>query len=470
MNRSAALEFTRQDRIVKLVACVCVLTSPWWVYNLCFPFAEDFGIDNQPLAFLPILAIVATLQAGLIQWKSRGNRFLAEVMLVSFVLKLAAVSLFHYIIGPFYNGEADMIGYFTHAQAIIAKFELTGTWTILHPITNTNFIIMVTSWLMFVFGDTFQGLMIIFASISFWGQYLFYRAYCIAFPGGQHQRAMLFMFFLPSIVFWPAAIGKDALVFACIGGCCYAFAKLTRSNSPTAFVFMSASLVGVALVRPHIAGMICISLAGAYLLSRNTHGILGMSAKSLGVPLLVIASAYLIAEAETFVDLKDVQQSQKVMQHVGDANYIGGSAFGNSYGYRLAAAPFLLFRPFPWEARSVQAGIASVEAFCLMIFVWRHRKVLQASFVRSRDQAFVLFLWIYCVEFLLIFAGSMTNFGLLARQRIMLIPVALMIALWEPAEDGNYARLYRPPSNTFRVSSYVPSLTPIVQDRGINRG
>jgi hypothetical protein len=425
----AGLETTRQDSVVKLVASVCILSSPWWVYNLFFPFSTGFGIENKPLAILPILTLVVLLQLGLIQWMSAGNRFMSEVMLVGFLLKLAAVSLFQYIIGPFYQGDADVVGYFGHARAIVENFSLTGNWTFLHPITNTNFVIMVTSWLMFLFGPTFQGLMIVFASLSFWGQYLFYRAFCIAFPNGRRRAAALFMFFLPSIVFWPASIGKEALIFFFIGACCYWFAKLTETNNPAAFVATLFSLGGVMLVRPHIASMLVISLAGAYLLSKNLHGILGISAKSLGVPLLLLASLYLIAQARTFVDLKDVQQTQKVMKRVGDANYIGGSAFGDSYTYRLAAAPFLLFRPFPWEARSLQAAIAAIEGFCLMLFLWRQRGVLRSSFMSCRQKAFILFLWVFTVEFLLVFAGSMTNFGLLARQRIMLIPIALMIGL-----------------------------------------
>jgi hypothetical protein len=434
MNRIASLETTKQDSLVRLVASICLLTSPWWVYNLFFPFSPGFGIENRPLAIIPVLVVVIPVQIGLIQWRSAGDRFMAEVMLAGSLLKLAAVSMFLLMITRVYKGDADMVIYFSHANAIVDKYSLTGEWTFLHPFWSNNFIVMLSSWLSFVFGPTCQGLMILFATLSYWGEYLFFRAYCIAFPNGRHKAAALFMFFLPSIVFWAAAIGKDAVIFFFIGACCYGFAKVMRTGGPTSFAIVLVSLGGVSLVRPHIAGMLALSLVCAYLLSQNRLGFFGMASKILGVPLLLFASVYFAVQASTFVDLKDLEQTQKVLGKVADDNNFGGSAFGGgSLPYRLAGAPFLLFRPFPWEVRSIPAAIAGIESFGLLLFVWRRREVVRSSLWNYRRNAFVLFLWIFTIEFLLIFAAAMTNFGLLVRQRIMLLPVALIIILSPPA-------------------------------------
>src|ERR1700730_1675667 len=171
MNRIASLETTKQDSLVRLVASICLLTSPWWVYNLFFPFPATFGIENRPLAIIPVLALVIPVQIGLIQWRSAGDRFMAEVMLAGSLLKLAAVSMFLLMITRVYEGNADMVIYFSHANAIVDKFSLTGEWTFLHPFWSNNFIIMLSSCLSFVFGPTCQGLMILFAMLSYWGEY-----------------------------------------------------------------------------------------------------------------------------------------------------------------------------------------------------------------------------------------------------------------------------------------------------------
>jgi hypothetical protein len=179
-------------------------------------------------------------------------------------------------------------------------------------------------------------------------------------------------------------------------------------------------------------------------LSSNRSGLLGMAVKTLGIPLLLLASVYFVAQASTFLDVRDIEQTQGMMKRLGEVNYqTGGSAFGSSFTYRLFAAPFLLFRPFPWEVRSLQATVAGIEALSLMIFVWRRRELVRSSLRSCRENAFVLFLWVYILEFSLLFAGVMTNFGLLARQRVMLIPLALMIILSQPLSGVGCLRIRR---------------------------
>ncbi len=437
-------ETTQQETLVKLVGFICILTAPIWVCGLFFPFPSDYAIGNNFPTVILVLVLVLVLQAILIQRISAGDRFMAGVMAAGFLLKLAAVSAYMFMSIRVYDSVADVVFYFSSGLRLFDRFSLTGEWTFLQPFWSTNFIVMLTSWLDFVFGPAFQAFMILFATLSFWGQYLFFRAFCIAFPAGQRRAAALFMFFLPSIVFWTASIGKDAVILFFTGACCYGFAKMTRTTGPVALATVLVSLGGVMLVRPHIAGMLAISLGGAYVFSRNRSGLLGMAAKIVAIPLLLLASIYLVAQARAFLDLTDIAQTQSVLKRVGEVNYqTGGSAFGSSFIYRLAAAPFLLFRPFLWEVRSLQAAIAGIEAFGLLIFVWRRRELVRLSLRSCRENSFVLFLWVYALEFSLVFAGAMTNFGLLVRQRAMLIPLALMTLLSQPAPSVGCSRIQR---------------------------
>jgi hypothetical protein len=436
-------ESTEEKTLVKSIGFICILSAPLWVYGLFFPFPSDYGIENDFPSVILVLILVLALQVILIQRMSAGDRFMAGVMVVGFLLKLAAVSAFMFMFFRAHDNGADALRYFGAGCEIVNRFSLTGEWTSPRPFWSSNFIIVLTSWLVFAFGPAFQALMIVFATLSFWGQYLFFRAFCIAFPTGQCRAAALFMFFLPSVVFWTAAIGKDAVILFFIGACCYGFAKMTQTTRPVALVTVLVSLGGVMLVRPHIAGMLAISLGGAYLLSGHRRGLLGMAAKSLGIPLLLLASVYFVAQARTFLDLRDIEQTQGILKRVAELNQIGGSAFGSSFIYRLAAAPFLLFRPFLWEVQSLQAAIAGIEALGLMIFVWRRRELVRSSLRSCRENAFISFLWIYTFEFSLLFAGAMTNFGLLARQRVMLIPLAVMIVLSQPLPSVGCLRIRR---------------------------
>lgn len=443
MNPRLRQENTEQEHLVRVIGFICILTAPLWVYGLFFPFHSNYLIENNFPVLSLFLALVLATQIILIRKMTAGDHFLAKVMILGFLLKLAAVSAYMFMTLRVYEGVADVFFYFSSGLRIAHGFYLTGDWDFPRPFWSTNFIVMLSSWLVAMFGPSFQVLMIIFATLSYWGQYLFFRAFCIAFPQCRRETAALFMFLLPSVVFWTATIGKDAVIFFFIGSCSYGFAKMAQRTTLAGLITALISLGGVMLVRPHIAGMLVISLGSAYLLSRNRRGLLGMAAKIVGIPLLLLASMYLVTQARTFLDLRDIDQTQGILRHVAEINQIGGSAIGGSLLYRLVAAPFLLFRPFLWEIRSPQAAIASIEAIGLMIYVWHRRDLVRSSLRSWRENAFVLFSCVYAMEFSLMFAGAMSNFGLLARQRVMLTPLALMIVLSQPLPSVRCLRIRR---------------------------
>jgi hypothetical protein len=436
MIRVPELESVQAEYVVTAIGFICILSAPLWVYGLFFPFTagieEMIGTKSDLTVAIAVLVLVVAVQIALIQFVSAGDRFISQVMVVGFLYKLAAVSVFMFMAFRVYEGTADTLHYFGEGRRIADEYALTGSWTLPEPLWGSNSIIMLSGILINRIGPSIQGLMIIFATISFWGQYLFFRAFCIAFPQGQHKIAALLLFFLPSIAFWSAPLGKDAVIFFFIGACCYGFAKITTTMGPSALGTVLVSLGGVLLVRPHVAALLAIAFGGAYLFSRNRTGLLGMAIKILGIPLLLFGTVYLIAQARTFVDLTDFTQTTGVLKHIGRVNQFGGSAFGTSFLVRVLSAPFLLFRPFPWEVRSFPSVIAGIEALGLAIFFWRRRELVRSSLRSWRENAFVIFSWIYALQFSIVFAGALTNFGTLVRQRVMLLPLALMIPLSQP--------------------------------------
>jgi Dolichyl-phosphate-mannose-protein mannosyltransferase len=426
---------TGQDGIARAVGGLCVLSSPVWVYGLFFPFHSDSqaNVDQGRTSLALLLLLAAVIHALLIRWLSDGDHFLAQVMLIGFLMKLAGVAASMATVVHVYDSVGDVFYYYWSAASIADKHALTGQWTILQPIWSTNFIIMLTSRLMYVVGKSFQSLMVVFGIFSYWGQYLFYKSFCLGFPKENRRSAALFLFFLPSVVFWTATIGKDAVVFFFIGLCCYGFVKMSHSSQPSALLIVLVSLGGVMLVRPHVAGMLAISMGVAYLITNSRGGSMGVAVKSIGVPILLITSVYFVSQASSFLDLNDVGGTKHVLEHAAQKNLqVEGTKLGSSLGYRLSAAPLLLFRPFPWEVRNPQMAVASIEGFALMIFFWRRRRTVLPTLRRCRKDPFFLFSWIYLVQFSFLFAGAMTNFGLLARERDMLIPVAVMIFLSTP--------------------------------------
>ena len=64
----------------------------------------------------------------------------------------------------------------------------------------------------YLFGRDLIAGFFVFGLIAFVGSYLWYRAAVIAIPFLDRRLFFLLMMFAPSIVFWPAGVGKEALM------------------------------------------------------------------------------------------------------------------------------------------------------------------------------------------------------------------------------------------------------------------
>ena len=56
-----------------------------------------------------------------------------------------------------------------------------------------------------------------FAWFGFLGQILFFRSFLTGVEHGNQRRYALLVFFLPSLLYWPSSIGKEAYMMFAIG-------------------------------------------------------------------------------------------------------------------------------------------------------------------------------------------------------------------------------------------------------------
>jgi hypothetical protein len=300
--------------------------------------------------------------------------------------------------------------------------------------------------------------MVIFASLSFWGAYFIYRAFCIGFPDAtRFDMVAILTFLLPSCVFWTASISKDAIVMLGAGIATYGFARVHRRVDLQGYVLLVTGLTVIMTVRPHMAGIMAVAFIFPYLFAANRTGMSGLALKVFGVPALVGLTWLFVSRAEIYVDMSDFSEGKSAIMQIARSNTeIGGSTYGGSLRSRLAMAPFLLVRPFPFEVHNFQAALASLEGLLLLVMFVRQRKVLYRTLGQIRSNPFAMFLALFAVEFTIIYAGATTNFGLLNRQRVMLLPFAIMLFLGDSRAARNVASVsvqMRPVRHRFLVAS-----------------
>ena len=125
---------------------------------------------------------------------------------------------------------------------------------------------------------------------------------------------------------------------------------------------------------------------------------------------------------------------------------------------RLIQGPFLVFRPFPWEAHGAMSAFAALEGLGLFFLAWRKRREIRAL-TRHWREPYVLFILFFALEFSVIFAASTSNFGILVRQRIMLVPLFLMLLCAKPPAGNAVVRVPAVQSNLgFRKRWPAPHL------------
>jgi hypothetical protein len=211
-----------------------------------------------------------------------------------------------------------------------------------------------------------------------------------------------------------------------IGLCAYGYARASGQANPTGYLIAGVGLAVTGLVRPHIGAMVALALALAISFSSTKKGVLGILNKFVGIPLIFVGTIYIVTRAQAFVNAGDFSSGVSSIQSTQHLSSVGGSGFGGSLISRILFAPFILFRPFPWEVRSLIMVAASLEGALFGIFFWLRRRNLWYA-VQHWRHPFILFIFAFSIQFVVIFSAAISNFGILTRERVMLIPLAIML-------------------------------------------
>jgi hypothetical protein len=384
--------------------------------GLFYSVDGDLGLSMVVVPFVVILAVIYILFAP------GSDSFLSTVMLVSLAAKL--LSAWIYTTLEAYK-LADVHLYFDTAQQIVGTSTSFGQLFV-QPVWGTNLIVSIAACVFAVIGPSLAGAVVLFTMVSFCGQLLFYRAFVLAFPTADRRMGALLLFLCPSIVFWTSTLGKDALMLLAIGLVAYGVA---RRFDLRGWASVLVGLSAASLIRPHIGAVLAISLFATFLLAdvSFTRRIIGL--KYLLFPVFLATCIGIVSYSRVSLQLNTLEDAENMSEHSYTYNRIGGSAFGEgeSVEVRLAQAPLLMFRPFPWEANNATAALACGESLLLLLFVLRRRAGLVRLMLRARSVPLVVFSVCFFAILSIVLSISISNFGLLARQRVMLLPLVLML-------------------------------------------
>lgn len=202
-----------------------------------------------------------------------------------------------------------------------------------------------------------------------------------------------------------------------------------------------------ALVRPHVAGIIAVALIGGYLFkpAREESRELAPVVKGLSLVVLAAVAVVLAVNTDRFLRESGIDTgggATSVLDQVTTRTAQGGSGFAPSILQSPTRAPIaigtVLFRPVVTEAHNAQALAAALESTFLLGFAAYRFRWFWAAIRSSRHRPYVAFALIYTATFVFAFSG-LANFGILARQRVQMLPFLLLLFSIPPPSVENAA-------------------------------
>jgi hypothetical protein len=312
---------------------------------------------------------------------------------------------------------------------------------------------------------------LIFTWLAFIGCYLLYRAFATAMPNGDHHRYALLIFLWPTLWFWPSSLGKDSWMLFTLGIGALGAAKVLR-RMPAGYTLLAIGLLLGSIVRPHIALMELIAFAFALLIGRRADArsgavTPGSVAKVAGLLILLVLGAVLVNRTGDLLSSNDINPSvESALERNVNQTAEGGSAFTPSdpqqpIGYAVAGVTILV-RPFLYEAHGTDQLGVSLEGLFLIVLAassWRRLVTIPR---RLRSDPYVTMAIVYTLLFI-VALGTVSNFGILSRQRSQVMPFVFVLLCVPPlvakvtAKDGDGA------PNSARRGGTLPRRSPNVQ-------
>ena len=420
------------------------------------------GLQRLPFdAWSGILAltVLVALTIPVLNWLARreGDPRLAHMLMWGMAATVFGVLLRYFFVTVIYNDSADA-GKYSSGASQLASLLKQGTFTTVPPglesfPAESQRIGVVLAVVYLFTGTSRWAGSIVFAWFAVGGRLLLWRALRRAVPEADDKRYLMFLLFFPSLLFWPASIGKEALMFLALGVLSFAAAQLLAERvSAGSIALFVAGLAGLLFIRPHLAAIGVAALGVASMV--GTLGGIGQGAKLkstavrvVALVVLVVAAVVVFSQTAKFFGTADEGAGvTSILDKTRSQTSIGGSAFAAPAVSTPLDVPWaivtVIFRPFLWEANGASTLVAALESLALVGLVVTGWRRLVGGLKLSLRRPYLVFVLTFTGAFIMAFS-YIGNFGILARQRSIMLALVFVFLATPPIAKGRGLLLNR---------------------------
>ncbi|HMK63924.1 MAG TPA: hypothetical protein VK386_09915 [Acidimicrobiales bacterium] len=393
--------------------------------------------SNFPVAVLVAVVLVLATRpmARQLAAQERDQR-LYTVVMTSVVLHLLAAGALIWVVDHYYHGITDYNRYLSQGAILGPRFRrfdfsLAGT--------NQKFLgagsVSVFVGLVFaVIGENKLGAFFVFGWFAFLGTMGFYRAFATTFPEAEHRRYALMLFFLPSLIFWTAGTSKEAVMYISVGIAADGAARLLARRRRGVALLALGIVIGI-YVRPQELLLFLGCVAAATLFRPRARD---QSFRVLRFVAIALVQAVLLIAVITL--------TQKLAKSGAAVFSLSTVAKNNSH--EASSIPYvsgpkgfphdvyvMLFDPTLLNAHGTSQRLAALENTVIMVLIvtsWRRLLLLpRVCFARPYVMVAIVDLVGFCYAF-----ASLSNLGLIDRERVIALPFLLLLLAIPKAAKG----------------------------------
>lgn len=283
---------------------------------------------------------------------------------------------------------------------------------------------VVTGLLSTVLGLSLLGAFLAYNVFGFIGLLAFDASLTSATSGQRRyvQRLATLVIFLPSVSLWSSAIGKDSLAFMATGLALWSAQSLSRRSWT-----MTAAIGIMLLVRPHMAALMIAAVALSIILERRLHILQRILIGALAVILAIVMVPVVLNKSglDDQASMADLAEYVEVRQGY---NMDGGGGVDISTMSLPSKLFTYMFRPLPFEARSITTLAASIDnTVLLLLFIVGVWCIVNRR--KAADGPNRAFLWIYSLSAWFVLASTTANLGISVRQKWMFAPMLIFLLI-----------------------------------------
>ncbi len=419
--------------LLYLVGCVAIVI---FVPPLVAPYASDYGvITNVETAKAVMFCTVLALLGALYAYKQKAHgTFLVRLFVAALLVRmLVAVAIFAFRGQNFFGGDAMTYDFFGNAQmlgwagdnyyqAIANQFVRSGEgsgWGMVYAVAAIYGII----------GRNMLAIQLMNSVLGAATAVIIFLCAQKVFNNFRVARlAGIFVAFYPSLVLWSAQGLKDGPIVFFLAIAILATLNLGEKLTLKYILVLLSALVAVMALRFYVFYMICVAVAGAFIIGMQQITAASFMRQFSAIILLGLALTYVGVTRSAEIQFEQYGNLEALQRSRLDLAVSAESGFGqdvdvSSTSGALSTIPmgmlYLLFAPFPWQVASLRQSITLPE----MVVWWASFPLLVLGLWFSIKYRLRMISPILIFTVMLTFAYSVSqgNVGTAYRQRAQLL-------------------------------------------------